>query len=475
MADIIFPLSSSPGRKVSENGGRLINALAEKLGDGARKQIKWTRVAGIRPFAGVTGQVNVRGFLDMGSKVYVALTGRLVEVSPSGVVTDRGSLPGDKPVTFARNNKAVTPDVCCVTQEDGAWLIPDTGSPITYPSAGNLPQPNSVCMLDGYFLFTIGDGRIFASGLNTTTIDALSFTSAQKRPDGLTRGVVLGDRFYACGPESIQIYNNAGTTPFPLAYEATIPLGIAGPFAIAGWEPGWQNQLVFAGSDGVVYGLNGYTPSPLSGHDVMRAVEGEADKSALAACVYMHAGHAIWSLTGSHFTWCRDFSEQQWHERASYLETRWRGTQTVKAFGKWLVGDRATGKIGSIEDGYAWEFDQPLIFEVWSTQGAQFPARIMVPRAHFDMTVGVGIAAGLQPNQTAPQVEISWSGDGGVNWTRPLLRPLGAQARSQQRIMVNRPVTTGPQGIQCKLRVSDPVDVGLLGGSILSPDLRWAA
>lgn len=474
MADIVFPLSSSPGKRIQENGGRLINALSEKLGDGARKQVKWTRAAGIRPFADAEGRVNIRGFLDLTSKVYVAVADHLVEISALGVITDRGSLPGELPVTFARNNRAVTPDVVCVTQEDGAWVIPSSGAPISYPD-GNLPQPNSVSVLDGYFLFTIGDGRIFASDLNTTTINALSFTTAQRRPDGLMRGVVLGDRFYACGPESIEVYNDAGTTPFPLAYETTIPIGIAGPFAIAGWEAGWANQLVFAGSDSVTYSLNGYTPTPIAGHDVMRAVEGEPDKASLVASVYMHAGHAIWSLTGSSFTWCRDFAEGQWHERASYLDDRWRCTQTVKVFGKWLAGDRATGKIGVIEDEYPYEFDDPLIAEIWSTQGAQFPSRIMVPRAHFDFTVGVGIAAGLQPNQTAPQVEISWSGDGGVNWTRPLMRGLGAQANSRTRIQVNRPICTGPQGIQCKLRISDPVDVGLIGGSIPSPELRLSA
>lgn len=473
MADLQFPLSSSPGQRIQENGGRLINVLIERLGDGARSKVKWRRAAGIKQFADVTGRVNVRGFLDLTSKVYVALTDRLVEISSTGTVTDRGALLGELPVTFARNNKTPAPDVVCVTQENGAFTIPTSGAPTAFADA-SLPIPNSCGNMDGYIIFTIGDGRIFATDLNSLSVNDNSFNTAQKRPDGLYRVVVLGDRVYACGPQSIEVYYDAGTSPFPFAYETTIPKGIAGPMAIAGWEPGWVNSLIFVGEDWIVYRLDGYTSNAISTDDVVRTISRMADKTKVIVTPYMHGSHAIISVQCDDATWCYDMATQQWHERASYLDDRWRCTTSVKAFGKWLVGDAATGLIGTIEDMWPFEFDNPLVYELWSVQGSAFPYRVAVNKAAFDFSVGVGIATGTQPIQTEPQVAISWSGDGGVNFSAPVLRGLGKQGASRTPVQVNRPVLTGPQGVQCKLVISDPVDAALMSATIFNPEKRAA-
>jgi hypothetical protein len=44
------------------------------------------------------------------------------------------------------------------------------------------------------------------------------------------------------------------------------------------------------------------------------------------------------------------------------------------------------------------------------------------------------IAEGQDPIATDPSVEISWSDDGGLTWSNPILRKLGRQAMSQQLI-----------------------------------------
>jgi hypothetical protein len=134
-----------------------------------------------------------------------------------------GTLDGTKPVTWAQNNKAPTPDLVVVTEND---VYNVTTGAVTPLGQANLPTPNSVTMLDGFLLFTISDGRVFASALNDVTVDALSFTTCQADPDGLLRGIVSGPLFYAMGQNSIEAYADAGTTPFPLSRQAVIPVGL---------------------------------------------------------------------------------------------------------------------------------------------------------------------------------------------------------------------------------------------------------
>ncbi len=63
---------------------------------------------------------------------------------------------------------------------------------------------------DGYFIFSIADGRLQVSGINDTTISALDFTTAQARPGGLHRAVSFGQQLYAFGPASIEVYTEHG-------------------------------------------------------------------------------------------------------------------------------------------------------------------------------------------------------------------------------------------------------------------------
>ena len=70
-----------------------------------------------------------------------------------------------------------------MVSENGAFVV-TTGS-VADLGDPDLPQPNAVCFMDGYFFFSIADGRCFASGLNATTIDATHFATAEGKPDSL--------------------------------------------------------------------------------------------------------------------------------------------------------------------------------------------------------------------------------------------------------------------------------------------------
>ena len=67
-------------------------------------------------------------------------------------------------------------------------------------------MPAGVTVIDGYFVFPIGDGRCFASELNATSVSALSFGKAEYKPDGLVRAVAWAGRLYLFGTETTEVW-----------------------------------------------------------------------------------------------------------------------------------------------------------------------------------------------------------------------------------------------------------------------------
>ena len=427
------------------------------------EQPTWRPVQGLVEFAN-TMKVTPRGMVVKENLLYTAQDGFGLTVTANGVVTLlSGALSGANPVTWAQHNKSPTPDLICNT-ENGSFIV--TSSTITSFLDPDLPQPNSITQLDGYFLWTIGDGRIFASELNSTAVNALSFTTAQANPDGLLRGTVHGQQFFAWGQSSIQVYQDVGTTPFPLSPVTIIPVGLIEQWAIAGYEPGWGGPQIFVASDGTVRKLNGYTPEVVSTKDVERAIHDVSNKALLRASVYVEVGHPIWSLSSPTWTWEYNNSTGYWHERASSNMTRWRAEQSALFFNNWIIGDTTSGKLFRIDEAVFTEDGNAIAMTLESGPVKNFPARIQVASAFFDWTTGTAPLVGSD-DAVNPSVSISWSHDGGASYSGALLRrSLGTQGQVSKQIRVNRLGLSTQHGMRFRLVTTSPIYRTFRGGSV---------
>lgn len=459
MPAIPFPPSSSPGEKAAEGQGRLVNCLVEKEGS----QLATKRAAGLSLFCD-TALSTPRGFIEVGGTVYAAYKDVAVTITSAGVVTPlTGALTGSELVTWARNNKSPTPDVVCVA--DGVPYVVSSATVSAYPD-GDLPGSPTCCEgLNGYMLFGYGNGQIWATEPNSTSVVGTSFATAQYRPDGIERLIASNGRLYVFGKESVEVWSDRGTTPFPLGRDAAIAVGLLNKWAVAGAQPGWDSQPIFVASDGTVRQLNGYDPQVISPNWVQRLIE-SSDPANLRARVYIARGQAIWSLTGDSFTVEYNVGTGSWVERKSYLSDTWRGGPTVWAFGKWLVGDNSSTKLAYVDPSEHFDLLQPL--PMMGESAAMFG--VDANTAIFRFAVGVGSATGIDPIQIRPVVEISWSDDGGNVWSEPLLRSLGQQGEYNTRIELHRCAwqkgKTSRQGRKWRWRVSDPVPVIFLGAEV---------
>ena len=469
MPDIPLPLSSAPGRRPLEGQGQLVNWMTERLGPGGQTEYARRPAPGLRFLVDTLEAGTCRGFLFVNNVLLVVVNDRLVKVEKSGDTyspTDIGEMAGTGGVSMARNNKNPVPDIVAVSSE-GAFVIDLTTGPTSYPDP-DLDQPNSVTFQDGYFLFTLADGRIVASSINDTAINPLDFTTAQARAGGLYRGISFGQQLFAFGPNSIEVFaNSAQPEGFPFTRTEVIPRGLLTASAISGFEEGWVSSLIWVGDDRSVYRLDGgYVPQKISTPDIDRALQSVTDVTQLHALVYTHPGHPCWSIVGPDFAWVYDLSTGFWHERQSYLQPNWLAKCAVRAWGEWIVGHAANGRLYQVDDNYRREGDQPLVMRLISAQGAVFPNRLAVPRADFNVVVGQGRPAGDQPIETDPVCWISYSDDGGNTWSTPLFRQLGRMGEYATRISINRCGLTGPVGRVWKFEVSDPVYVTLLSATM---------
>lgn len=465
MPAIAFPASSAPGRGFGEGGGRLVNAYVEAPPEAGRNQLVHRRVPGLSQFGVFGGSyTNTRGAILVGSTLYVAVDGSVLSVvnneGAPPTVTLVGALAGTDRVIFARNNKTPTPD-CVAVCDDGTFTV-SSGSVASYPD-GDLPSSNSVTFLDGYFVFTQAVGTFYTSSINSTAIAGTDFATAESAPDGLVRGVAFRRMLLLFGTSTTEVWlNTANATGVPFSRAEVIQRGLAGAGAVAGFEPGGPDALCFVGDDGKVYQLEGYALRPISTPDVERAIGDIGDPTTLDACVASADGHHFWHLTSSEWTWVYDLTTRQWHERASHGQANWRARVAVRAFNRWLVGGD-----GAVLWNYAArepsEAGAALRFSATSKPTGSFPNRIAVPRADFDLRVGVGSETGTAAQQD-PQIEIEWSDDGGVTWSGPLLRSLGRQGQWRQRVRVHRTGRTGPIGRMWRVSTADAVDIALLGG-----------
>ena len=407
---IRFPISSFPGASTQESAGRLVNCYAEPIDDpqqpSAPSNAIWRRSPGLSQLNNAaTGQTGYRGGLIVNNLAYEVWANNLSTVDSSGNYNSLGTVNGTAKVSIARN-QAATPNVVIVDPTNGAFSSTGGAAPSAYNGGGNLPQPNSVCFQDGYFFFGIADCRVFASGINALTQNALTFITLQSKSDVVGQRVIAySGLLFGFTSGGLEIWQDTAqpAPAFPYSRQTTLPYGLIQQYAIAGYETGFDD-MIWVAQDFATYRLpwGSYTPQKISPPDLDRFIETQvAAGNVLEAGVYEFAGKKFWSVTSNNATstWEFNLTSQKWNERTSLnsstgVQSRWRATGGHPAFGKWLMGDIYSGNLLYIDDTNYTENGAPQLFRLESGPVEDFPNQIRIARADFDFVMGVGQAVG---------------------------------------------------------------------------------
>lgn len=413
MPGLPFPLpkSSTPGARAGEGEGRYVNCYASIEGE----RVYVRRTPGLARLVATGGSGVFRGGIDVNGAIYVVFGTTAYRIAPNLTVTTlSGSITGSDGLTFARNNKVTddvaTPDVVAVRDGGGAYIL--TSSAVSAYSDSDLPTTvNSVTFLEGYFIFSLPDGRMFSSGLNTTDVEALDFATAEGRADGLKRVIVRGNILYAMGETTIEPWKNVGNLLFPLQRAPTVmQVGLLTTMGAAGFEDSWNSPCFFVSSDRRVMALAGYETLPVSTADVERFLTAST-ASAIEVSALIWKGRPFIAISSNVGTWVYDVESKAWHERSSIGASRWRASLSFFSSGRWVFGDTLSADLMVMSDTLLENGAAHGGF-VQTGQLKDFPANIAA-KLSADFT---------EANIT---VSVSWSHDGAKTWcAAPLSRSL---------------------------------------------------
>lgn len=351
---IAMAARSNPDR--DSGAARLINCYAESAGEEGKVASPVYACDGFNAFSTLTGSGSgaVRGMLNLDDTTLYVVTGqRINRVSTAGAATDMGALATTGVAYMARNRKATT-QIGIVTS-DGLFRIIESNAVSTPSLAGSIPTFNSLCALDGYFIFTAANGEWFISAIDEgATIDELDFAKASSSPDGAVRGLVRGRDVMICGPRSTEFYQNTGATDFPFERTTATNIGVYAPASMVNLAAGIDGNTVdtvawaATNADGAFSGvmlLDGYQGKKISPPRLDRLIRAYATPAAIRGFTYTASGHTFYCITGFGATWEYNATTGQWHERKSTGLDYWRVTDACYFNGSTVFGDASSAAL----------------------------------------------------------------------------------------------------------------------------------
>ena len=466
MVAVDFGHTSNSGKTGFASSQRLLNGYAEAQGEAGKSPLPVYAVPGTSRFD--NGATNLagpcRGMIYVyGKGLYVVGGTQIALFDDEGRATAvAGSIAGSAMVTMAVNQE-VSPKIGIVAGT--AYYVLDTASnSVSAANLPNLPAPNSVTYLDGYLVFSIPDGRIFHTAINdASTVSALSFATAQSRARGLRRIVTHRGALVVLGEASLEMWVDAGTTPFAFApIRADIDIGCVAEHTVASVA----DALIWVDHNGVVRQMTGSEPERISTHALERAISDLSwDERRALYAVYTHFdGHDFYALTSRYWTWEFDLATGLWHERKSGSQPNWfaRGFESFN--GKVVIGSARDASLHQLDSRAQTESGLPYTFLTQSAPVHAYPESLIFHQLDIDIIPGVGVTGG-DADAADPRLVLEWSDDGGNSWIGGRTASLGKVGERSAVASFYQLGAAGRAGRTFRLSSSSSVMRGLLNAN----------
>jgi len=354
--------SAYVARSVNAADARMVNLFPEAVPDGGKEPGFLNRAPGLRLLANM-GDGPIRGLWQFGGYGYAVSGEVLYKIDSLWNVFPIGTVSGSSgPVSMSDNGTQLF--IAC----NGPSFIYNSSTlvfaQITDP---DFPGAVTVGYLNGYFVFNEPNSqRLWITQLlDGQSVDPLDFASAEGSPDGLVSILIDHREAWLFGTNSVEVWYDAGTSPFPLVpvQGAFNEVGCIAAFSVAKLD----NGIFWLGADargkGIVYRANGYTAERISTHAVEWQIQEYGNLSDAIAYTYQQDGHSFYVLIfpSANTTWVFDVATSLWHERAAFINgsfTRHRSNCQMAFSNEIVVGDHELGNI------YAFDL------EVFSDSGA---------------------------------------------------------------------------------------------------------
>lgn len=453
------------GRSVNVNSSKRLNLYLEINEEDAKSRISAHNLPGLTLLLDL-GDTPVRGQHGVGDYDYVVHRYTLYRVNNGAVAESMGTLLTQTGhVGFADNGT----QIMIVDGTAGYIYTIATGVLAQITAAGFPNGATSVTFLDGYFIVDdpANPGRFFVSALyNGMTWSALAYATAESNPDALVRVIAERSLLHLCGEYSTEVWANTGALDFPFSrmQGAAVEWGLAARWSLVKFDDSliWlaRNRL---GQVSVVRsaGLDIQRVSPPDLDYLFSTYSGVSDATAYG---FMYNGHAMYAIsfpTASR-TWLYDGKTNAWSEWQSYGLTRHRGQTCTSFLNEIMISDYSNGRIYKLRGDALTDNGDPIVREITSahTFGPEYN-NFFMSELRLDVEMGVGVATGQGSD---PVCMLQVSRDNGHSFGTEKWASLGAIGQHKARARWRR--LGRSRDAVFKIRISDPVEVNLLGASL---------
>jgi hypothetical protein len=291
----------------------------------------------------------------------------------------------------------------------------------------------AVDTLDARYLFAAANSNVFYwSDTSTTTIDALSFASAESQPDVLVTLKVVDDVLWLIGRLSLEAWRPTGDSdlPFERIEGRVFGIGCTSQATCQKMNVDGLDTMCWVGTDQKVYRLN---PNPVRISDFgMEERLLRADPEALYAHTGNWNGHDFYVLhIPGEGSFAYDLTTGLWAEWSTYQATLFRtATSCVGPNNVAIFGDDANGALYTLGVGAKTDTTsaQSVVFEFSGV------LKIVGPPVK-NTNVMLDTYTGLAPStEDDPMVQLATSDDSGKSWTDRGSQPLRRQGERAKRV-----------------------------------------
>jgi hypothetical protein len=455
MASFPLPISSYELPVVTASSQRLMNCYASPAPQGGKSAVVLSRAPGIETFSVISSAagVTVRGLHVMDGVLYALVGATLYAVDENGVATSVGTVPGDERVRMDTNGTdlvIVRPTVHTAYACDGAATAQITDGVFLGFTASD------VTYLDGYLVFLVpASQQFFSSGLNALTFDALDTASAEASHDNLVAIFADHQEIVMAGTVTTELWYDAANevgSPFSRSTSAVITCGLAAAAGIGAQD----NSVFWLANDRTIRRLAGNAPQKVSTLGIDSSLRRMASVEDCFCLTYAQDGHMFVAFTfpTDERTLVYDATTSLWHERESTGYGPWRPSWIVECYGKQIVGDAFSGKLGILDSDSLAEFGEAQRMQ-WTYNSVYSENRNAIHR-RFEMVcnTGYGTLSGQGEN---PLATLEVSDDGGETFRTFPTKSLGRRGEYRTRVVWTS-LGAARQRVY-RISISDPVPV----------------
>lgn len=411
------------------------------------------------------------------TRVFGVIGFTFYEFFSDGTAMSRGTVAvDDNPATLTSNGDAG--GQLFVTSGDKGYCYDLATNMLTL----ELGSGATMCdFLDGFFL-------VLDSATSTFRISDLEDgtgwdpTQIAQRTAGADPWVsmkVIHKEIWLLGTQTSEIWFNSGAFPFPFAPNPGAFLEYGTGALFSGARLGASLVWLGANEQGAAMVLrsNGWSGVRISNHALEYALSQLTRPSDAVSFTYQDQGHTFFVLTFllDDQTWVYDEATGEWHQRgfwnseASTFEA-WRPLYHCYAFGRHLVGDRATGAL------YRMAID---LYTDALSQGNSAPIRRVRRAPHvnndglrvfypgFQLDIQVGVGPSTTSAGVTPTMSMRTSDDGGMTWSSYREASVGAIGQYGVRVRWN--LCGSARDRVFEISCSDPVPYRIVN-AYLTPD-----